>query len=82
VSNHSNIQICLDLLSILSKSGLFRLTQIILDSKITLSSLEDPLHFLIEQGLVKRVMMRSKGPFFCITKQGSIILKTFNEYKK
>lgn len=81
MSNLSNIGLCLDLLNILSKRGLSRLTQIICDSKITLSSLEYHLRFLIEQGLAKRVMNQSEGPFFCITKHGAVILKTFNEYK-
>ena len=78
----TNIQLCVGVLELLSQRGLSRITRIMYELNANCNSLKNQLSFMEAQGLVEKMAIEQKRVGYGITKQGSIILNSFNEFKE
>jgi len=82
MKRRSRIQICIDVLSILSQRGLSRITHIMYDSNTNCSLLKTNLTYMIQQGLVEKKPVGKERIAYQVTQKGVTILKTFKEFKQ
>ena len=82
MNRQANIQLCVGVLELLSQRGLSRIAHIMYELNANCNSLKNQLAFMEEQGLVKKKATEKKRVGYSITKQGSIILNSFNEFKE
>lgn len=78
----SKIEICIEVLSILSKRGLSRITHIMYNSNTNCSLLKEILNFMINQGLVQEKSIGKDRLAYKITQRGLSILNAFQELNK
>lgn len=77
----SRIQVCIDLLSILSQRRMCKLRNILYESKANPIFLKENLFYLIQQGLVEKKPIEKQRSLYRITPQGLSILDAFIELK-
>ena len=77
----SRIQVCIDLLSMLSQRRMCKLKNILYESKINSVFLKENLLYLIQQGLVEKKPIEKQRSVYSITPQGLSILDAFMELK-
>ena len=82
MNKQANIPLCVGVLELLSQRGLCRITHIMYELNANCNSLKSQLSFMEEQGLVEKKPIEKKRIGYSITKQGSIILNSFNEVKE
>ena len=82
MKRRSNIQICIEVLSILAQRGLSRITHIMYESKTNCSLLKKNLTHMIQKDLIEKKSVGKERNVYCITQKGSSILKTFKEFKQ
>jgi len=82
MNRQANIPLCVGVLELLSQRGLSRITHIMYELNANCNSLKSQLSFMEEQGLVEKTPIEKKRIGYSITKQGSIILNSFNEFKE
>ena len=75
----SKIEICIEILKILSQRGLSRITHVMYDTNTNCSLLKEILVFMIKQGLVEEKSVGKDRVAYCITQRGISILNAFNE---
>jgi predicted transcriptional regulator len=75
----SKIEICIEILSILSQRGLSRITHIMYNSNTNCSLLKEILLFMIKQELVEEKSVGKDRVAYHITQRGISILKAFKE---
>lgn len=77
----SRIQVCIDLLSMLSQRRMCKLKNILYESKTNPVFLKENLLYLIQQGLVEKKPIEKQRSVYSITPQGLSILDAFMEIK-
>ena len=82
MKRRSKIEICMEILLILSKRGLYRITHIMYDSNTNCGMLKVNLTYMIKQGLVEKKSVGNDKVAYCITKRGTSILNAFKELKQ
>ena len=75
----SKIEICIEILSILSQRGLSRITHIMYNSNTNCSLLKEILLFMIKQELVEEKSVGKDRVAYNITQRGISILNAFKE---
>lgn len=75
----SKIEICIEILKILSQRGLSRITHIMYNTNTNCSLLKEILVFMIKQGLVEEKSVGKDRVAYCITPRGTSILNAFIE---
>ena len=75
----SKIEICIEILKILSQRGLSRITHVMYDTNTNCSLLKEILVFMIKQGLVEEKSVGKDRVAYCITQRGISILNAFDE---
>ena len=75
----SKIEICMEILKILSQRGLSRITHVMYDTNTNCSLLKEILVFMMKQGLVEEKSVGKDRVAYCITQRGLAILSAFNE---
>ena len=75
----SKIEICIEILKILSQRRLSRITHVMYDTNTNCSLLKEILVFMIKQGLVEEKSVGKDRVAYCITQRGISILNAFNE---
>jgi predicted transcriptional regulator len=75
----SKIEICVEILTILSQRGLSRITHVMYDSNTNCSLLKEILVFMIKQDLVEKKSVGKDRVAYCITPRGISILSAFKE---
>lgn len=69
----------MEILTILSRRGLSRITHVMYDSNTNCSLLKEILVFMIQQGLVEEKSVGKDRVAYCITQRGISILSAFKE---
>ncbi len=82
MKRRSRIQICIDVLSILSQRGLSRITHIMYDSNTNCRVLKNNLTYMIQKDLIERKFVGKQRIAYQVTQKGVTILKTFKEFKQ
>ena len=72
----------MEILSILSKRGLSRITHIMYDSNTNCGVLKGNLSYMIKQGLVEDRSVGHDRVAYCITQRGISILGAFKELRQ
>ncbi len=73
----SKLEINIDILKVLARTGPLRLTHMAHESNINVSTLKGYLVFLIKQGLVEERTIKKSSVVFTVTKRGVTVLKFF-----
>ena len=81
MNRYPNIQLCVNVLDILSQKGLSRIGNIMNILNTNYNSLIDNLSFLSEQKLVEKKPIEENREGFLITKQGTIVLNSIKILK-
>ena len=79
LKRRSKIEICIEILSILSQRGLSRITHIMYNTNTNCSLLKEIMVFMIKQNLVEEKTVGKDRVAYCITQRGISILKAFKE---
>ncbi len=79
LKRRSKIEICIEILSILSQRGLSRITHIMYDTNTNCSLLKEIMVFMIKQNLVEAKNVGKDRVAYCITQRGISILNAFKE---
>ncbi len=79
LKRRSKIEICIEILSILSQRGLSRITHIMYNTNTNCSLLKEIMVFMIKQNLVEEKTVGKDRVAYCITRRGISILKAFKE---
>jgi predicted transcriptional regulator len=82
MTRRSRIQICIDVLTILSQRGLSRITHIMYESNTNCRLLKTNLTYMIQKGLVENSPVGKERIAYRITQKGSSILNAFKEFKQ
>ncbi len=82
MTRRSRIQICIDVLTILSQRGLSRITHIMYDSNTNGKVVKKNLTYMVQKGLVDQKPVGKERIAYHITQKGSSILNTFKEFKQ
>ena len=82
MKRRSKIEICMDILTILSRRGLSRITHIMYDSSTNCGVLKVNLTYMIKQGLVEKKYVGHDRVAYCITQRGISILSAFKELRQ
>ena len=82
MKRRSKIEICIEILSILSQRGLSRITHIMYDSNTNCGVLKVNLTYMIKQGLVEEKSVGHDRVAYCITQRGISILSASKELKQ
>ncbi|MCW3998515.1 MAG: winged helix-turn-helix domain-containing protein [Candidatus Bathyarchaeota archaeon] len=82
MKRRSRIQICLDVLSILSQRGLSRITHIMYESNTNCRVLKNNLTYMVQKGLVDKKPVGKERIAYQITQKGVTILNKFKEFKQ
>jgi predicted transcriptional regulator len=79
LKRRSKIEICIEILSILSQRGLSRITHIMYNTNTNCSLLKEIMVFMIKQNLVEAKNVGKDRVAYCITQRGISILNAFKE---
>jgi predicted transcriptional regulator len=82
LKRRSKIEICIEILSILSQRGLSRITHIMYNTNTNCSLLKEIMVFMIKQNLVEEKTVGKDRVAYCITQRGISILNAFKELNK
>lgn len=75
----SKIEICIEILSILNRRGLSRITHVMYNTNTNCSLLKEILVFMMKQNLVEEKSVGKDRVAYCITQRGKSILNAFQE---
>ena len=79
LKRRSKIEICIEILSILSQRGLSRITHIMYNTNTNCGLLKEIMVFMIKQNLVEAKNVGKDRVAYCITQRGISILNAFKE---
>ena len=82
LKRRSKIEICIEILSILSQRGLSRITHIMYNTNTNCSLLKEIMIFMMKQNLVEEKNVGKDRVAYCITQRGLSILTAFKELNK
>ena len=82
MKRRSKIEICIDILTILSQRGLSKITHIMYDSNTNCAVLKGNLTYMIKQGLVEKKNVEQDRVAYCITQKGTSTLIAFKELRQ
>jgi predicted transcriptional regulator len=82
MTRRSRIQICIDVLTILSQRGLSRITHIIYDSNTNCRVLKNNLTYMVQKGLIEKKFVGKERRAYQLTQKGVTILNKFKEFKQ
>ena len=77
----SKLEMYVDILKVLARSGPLKLTHIMYKANVNCSVLKEYLDFLIAQNLVEEKTVGKKRIVYAITARGITVLKYFRELK-
>jgi len=77
----SKLEMYVDILKVLARSGPLKLTHIMYKANVNCSVLKEYLDFLIAQNLVEEKTVGKKRIVYSITERGITVLKYFRELK-
>ena len=77
----SKLEMYVDILKVLARSGPLKLTHIMYKANVNCSVLKEYLDFLIAQNLVEEKTVGKKRIVYAITERGITVLKYFRELK-
>jgi len=79
LKRRSKIEICIEILSILSQRGLSRITHIMYNTNTNCTLLKEIMVFMIKQNLVEAKNVGKDRVAYCVTQRGISILNAFKE---
>ena len=82
MKRRSKIEICIDILTILSHRGLSKITHIMYDSNTNCGVLKGNLTYMIKQKLVEEKSVGHDRIAYCITLKGTSVLIAFKELRQ
>ena len=82
MKRRSKIEICIEILTILSHRGLSKITHIMYDSNTNCGVLKTNLTYMIKQGLVEKKIVGHDRVAYIITTKGTSILTAFKELRQ
>jgi predicted transcriptional regulator len=82
LKRRSKIEICIDILTILSHRGISKITHIMYDSNTNCGVLKVNLTYMIKQGLVEKKIVGHDRVAYIITPKGTAILTSFKEFRQ
>jgi predicted transcriptional regulator len=78
----SKLEMCVDILSVLSHRGPLKLTHVMYKANVNCSVLKEYLEFLIKKELVEERPVRKGRIVYAVTQRGLMVLKYFRELKQ
>jgi len=78
----SKLEMCVDILSVLSHRGPLKLTHIMYKANVNCSVLSEYLDFLMQKELVEERKVHKNRTVYAVTQRGIMVLKYFGELKR